>query len=65
MNILKVAALYFIGFFVSLLLLGQAESWIGFIESPYKDFEDIVYGALYFTFFFTLFDQYVLKKLLK
>jgi|GEM_PF-6924460 len=65
MRILKVAALYFFGFFVSLLLLGQAENWFSFIESPYKNFEDIVYGALYFTLFFTLFDQYVLKKLLK
>lgn len=65
MKILKVAALYFLGFFVSLLLLEQAEIWISFIKSPYKNFEDIVYGALYFTFFFTLFDQYVLKKFLK
>ncbi len=65
MKILKVAGLYFLGFFVSLLLLEQVEVWISFIESPYKNIEDIVYGSLYFTVFFTLFDQYVFKKLLK
>lgn len=65
MKILKVAGLYFMGFFISLLLLEQLASLTNFIESPYKNFKDIAWGALYFTFFFTLFDQFVLKKLSK
>ncbi|MCH2055731.1 MAG: hypothetical protein MK214_03765 [Thalassotalea sp.] len=63
MKILKIAGLYFLGFFVSLLLLEQVASLTTFIESPYKNFEEIAWGALYFTFFFTLFDHFILKRL--
>jgi hypothetical protein len=65
MFVLKTASLYFLGFFVSLFLLEQIEGYVSFVESPYNSLLDVLWAAIYFTLFFTLFDQYVLKRLLK
>lgn len=65
MNTVKVAIFYFLGFLASTLLLELLDNYFQFIVSPYHSVDDIVFGALFFTFFFTLFDKFVLRAWLK
>ena len=60
---LKVATLYFLSFFVSLIVVNWLSANTSFIEFPYRDAKEMLLGSVYFTIVFTLFDWFILRKM--